>query len=158
MNVMNVRSVEEGCNGAYITLRMNFHILWLFFLLALGCFIQGCILAFKFRKLGLSQKDLQLISNVVEVKLTVFMYAESYLNEQIIYIHHELENAENVLNFLGYQQVRTLHVNLVFKSISENVSIISTETILQEVTDKILLRESIRWLCYNIFLWEKNMK
>lgn len=86
------------------------------------------------------------------------MYAESYLNKQIIYIHHELENAENVLNFLGYQQVRTLHVNLVFESISENVSIISSETILQEVTDKILLRESIRWLCYNIFLWEKNMK
>lgn len=93
--------------------------------------------------------------NVVDVKLPVCMNYGSYLKEQTIYIHHALENAENVINVLAYQQVKSL--GRVFVSISESVSIISIEPIIQEATDKILSRESIRQLCYDIFLWDKNI-
>lgn len=83
------------------------------------------------------------------------MNYEYYLKEQTSYIHHALENAEYVINVLEYQQVHSL--GGAIESIPEKVSIISIETIIQDVTDKILSRESIRQMCYDIFLWDKHI-
>lgn len=77
---------------------------------------------------------------------------EYYLKKQTSYIHHALEN---VINVLEYQQVNSL--GGAIESIPEKVSIISIETIIQDATDKILSRESIRQMCYDIFLWDENI-
>lgn len=83
------------------------------------------------------------------------MNYEYYLKEQTSYIHHALENAEYVINVLEYQQVNSLGGGI--EPIPEKFSIISIETIIQDATDKILSRESIRQMCYDIFLWDKNI-
>lgn len=83
------------------------------------------------------------------------MNYECYLKEQTSYIHHALKNAEYVINDLEYQQVNLL--GRAIESIPEKVSIMSIETIIQDATDKILSRESIRQMCYDIFLWDKNI-
>lgn len=83
------------------------------------------------------------------------MNYEYYLKEQTSYINHALENAEYDLNVLEYQQVHSL--SGAIESIPEKVSIISIETIIQDVTNKILSRESIRQMCYGIFLWDKHI-
>lgn len=82
------------------------------------------------------------------------MNYEYYLKEQTSYIHHALENAEYVINVLEYHQLNSLGGA---KLIREKVSIISIETIIQDATNKILSRESIRQMCYDIFLWDKNI-
>lgn len=82
------------------------------------------------------------------------MNYEYYLKEQTSYIHHALENAEYVINVLEYQQVNSL--GGAIEPIPENFSI-SIEPIMQDATDKILSRESIRQMCYDIFLWDKNI-
>lgn len=56
---------------------------------------------------------------------------------------------------MEYQQVNSL--SGAIEPIPEKVSIISIETIIQDATDKILSRESIRQMCYDIFLWDKNI-
>lgn len=43
------------------------------------------------------------------------------------------------------------------ESTPEQVSIISIDTIIQDATDKILSRESIRQMCNDIFLRDKNI-
>lgn len=82
------------------------------------------------------------------------MNYECYLNKTS-YIYHALKNAEYVINDLEYQQVNSL--GGAIESIPEKVSIISIETIIQDATDTILSRESIRHMCYDIFLWDKNI-
>lgn len=83
------------------------------------------------------------------------MNYESYLKQNKIYIHHTLENADNVRKFLAYQQVNSLE--RVIGSISDGISFINIETILQEATKKTLSRDSIRQVCYDILLWDKNV-
>lgn len=83
------------------------------------------------------------------------MNYEYYLKEQTSHIHHTLENGECFINVLGYQQVNSL--SGAIESTTEKVSIISIETIIQDATDKILSRKSIRHMCYDIFLWDKNI-
>lgn len=92
--------------------------------------------------------------NVVDAKLTVFMNYESYLKEDNIYIHHTLENAENVIIFLASQQVDSLVRGLTL--IKEPVSNISFRITLQNAINIILSRDSIRQWCYNCFLRDKN--
>lgn len=93
--------------------------------------------------------------NVVDAKLTVFMNYESYLREHNIYIHHALEDADNVILFFAYKQVNSLL--RVIESISDGFPFMNMDTILQEASEKTLSRYSIRQVCYNIFLWDKNV-
>lgn len=88
--------------------------------------------------------------HVVDAKLSIFMNYEYYLKEQTSYIQHALENSEYVINGLEYQQVNSL--GGAIELIPEKVSIISIETIIEDATDKILSKESIRQICYDIFL------
>lgn len=83
------------------------------------------------------------------------MNYEYYLKEQTSYIQHALENSEYFINGLEYQQVNSL--GGAIELIPEKVSIISIETIIEDATDKILSKESIRQICYDIFLWDKNI-
>lgn len=83
------------------------------------------------------------------------MNYEYYLKEQTSYIQHVLENSEYVINGLEYQQVNSL--GGAIELIPEKVSIISIETIIEDATDKILSKESIRQMCYDIFLWDEHI-
>lgn len=92
--------------------------------------------------------------SVVDAKLTVFTNYESYLKEDNIYIHHTLENAENVIIFLANQQANLLVRNL--KSIKEPISNVRFQITLKEAIDIILSKDSIRRWCYSCFLRDKN--
>lgn len=92
--------------------------------------------------------------NVVDAKLTVLLKYESDLKENTIFIHHALENAENVINFCAYKQVKSL--GTAVDSISNNVPINSLGTILEAAADKVLPKDTIRDLCYGIFLQDKG--
>lgn len=92
--------------------------------------------------------------NVVDAKLTVFNEYESDLKKETIYIHHSLESADNVFEFSAYMQVKSL--GTVVKSIAESVPIDSIEEILQTASHNVLSRNTIRQLCYDIFLQDKG--
>lgn len=92
--------------------------------------------------------------NVVDAKLAVFRNYESFLQQDNIYIHHTLENAENVIIFLASQLVDSLVRGL--ESIEKLVSSISFQLTLKGAIDLILSRDSIRLLCCNGVLRDKN--
>lgn len=92
--------------------------------------------------------------HIIDAKLAVFQTYASYLNEETIYLHHRLDDAENVLKFSAYQQVKS--IGTVVESISESVPIDSLEAILQAANDKVLSKDTIRELCYGIFLKDKS--
>lgn len=62
------------------------------------------------------------------------MNYESFLKKDKIYIHHTLEDPDNVIKFLAYQQVSSLVE--VIESISDSFSIISIDTVIQEADKK----------------------
>nr|XP_034322816.1 uncharacterized protein LOC117688713 [Crassostrea gigas] len=86
--------------------------------------------------------------------MAVFTNYESYLKEDNIYIHHTLENAENVIIFLANQQANLLVRNL--KSIKEPISNIRFELTVKEAVGVILSKHSIRRWCYSCFLRDNN--
>lgn len=93
--------------------------------------------------------------NVVDAKLIVFMNYESYLKKETIFLQHTFDNAENVIRFGAYQQVKTLEK--MIDAFSESVPSHSFEILLKEAIDKVFSRESIRELSYDTFLWEKGV-
>lgn len=82
------------------------------------------------------------------------MNYDSYLKHDNIYIHHALENAENVIIFLANQQVDSLVRGI--ESIKTGVSNISFEATVEEAFDIILSKDSIRQWCYDCSLRDKN--
>lgn len=93
--------------------------------------------------------------NVVDAKFTVFMNYEPYLKEQTIYIHHALENSENIIKFYALRQVTLL--GTIIEPIADIFPIYDLEPILQAAIDKALSRESIRTFCYGILLNDTNI-
>lgn len=93
--------------------------------------------------------------NVVDAKLVVFTNYESYLKNETIYLQHAFDNAENVIRFGAYQQVKSLEK--MIDSISESVPIDSFEMILKAAIDKVLSRELIRELSYDTFLRDNGV-
>lgn len=83
------------------------------------------------------------------------MNYESFFKQHKIYIHHTLENPDNVIKFLAYQQLSSLVE--VIESISDSFSIISIDTVIQEADKKILSRNLIRQVCLDTFLMDKNV-
>lgn len=82
------------------------------------------------------------------------MKYDSYLKHENIYIHHDLENAENVIIYLANQQVDSLVKRI--ESIKNGVSNIRFEGTIEEVFDEILSKPSIRQWCYDSSLRDKN--
>lgn len=93
--------------------------------------------------------------NVVDAKFTVVMNYEPYLKEETIYIHHALENSENIIKFYALRQVTLL--GTIIEPIADIFPIYDLEPILQAAIDKALSRESIRTFCYGIFLNDTNI-
>lgn len=93
--------------------------------------------------------------NVVDAKLTVFLNYESYLKKETIYIHHELENPENVIKFSAYEQAKLLGTSM--ELISESVPVDSLGPILQAATDRVISKDTIIRLCNDVFLRDKNV-
>lgn len=93
--------------------------------------------------------------NVVDAKLAVFMNYESFLKQGSILLQHVFDNAENVIRFSAFQQINSL--GKIVKSISESVPTESLREILKAAADKALSKESIRQLCFNIFLHDNNV-
>lgn len=93
--------------------------------------------------------------NVVDAKFTVFMNYEPYLKEQTIYIHHALENSENIIKFYALRQVTLL--GTIIEPITDIIPVYELEPILQAAIDKALSRESIRTFCYGSFLNYTNI-
>lgn len=93
--------------------------------------------------------------NVVDAKLTVFLNYESYLKKETIYIHHELENPENVIKFSAYEQAKSLGTSM--ELISESVPVDSLGPILQAATDRVISKDTIIRLCNDVFLGDKNV-
>lgn len=83
------------------------------------------------------------------------MKYEFYLKEETIYLHHALENDENIVKMSAYHRANSF--DTVVNSISKSVPIESVETILQSAFDKVLSKETIRRLCYGIFLHDRNV-
>lgn len=69
------------------------------------------------------------------------MKYDSYLKHENIYIHHDLENAENVIIYLANQQVDSLVKRI--ESIKNGVSNIRFEGTIEEVFDEILSKASL---------------
>lgn len=93
--------------------------------------------------------------NVIDAKLAVYIRYEYYLKEETIYLHHALENDENIVKMSAYRRVNSF--DTVVNSISQSIPIESVETILKSAFDKVLSRETIRRLCYDIFLRDRNV-
>lgn len=92
---------------------------------------------------------------MIDAKLAVYRRYEYYLKEETIYLHHALENDENIVKMSAYRRVNSF--DTVVNSISQSIPIESVETILQSAFDKVLSRETISGLCYGIFLRDRNV-
>lgn len=83
------------------------------------------------------------------------MNYEFYLKKDEIYIHHNLENNDNVIKILAYQEVSSLVGNI--ESIADSFSTICFDTIFENAIQTILSRNLIRQLCNDIFLRDKDV-